>query len=126
MKIILQALLVIAAIWAILPAVAYGLLFASVAHWSSLIDLGLALSCITLSLSAFMRVATLAWLAALMIITGFSAIGQFYHFQDSGESGPLPFEWINGYLLHGLPLLTVSILLKVHKYKSEAQSGPGE
>jgi len=39
----------------------------------------------------------------------FSLAGFGYHFRDSGESGPLPYEWINDYFWSAIPLLVTTM-----------------
>ena len=110
MKTTLRILIVIAAILAILAPASYCLLFAAFTHWSALVDLALVVSCIILALAAFKHISFVFWMMAFVIVTVFAGSGFFNHFRDSGESGPLPFEWLNGYYLNALPLLLLAAL----------------
>ena len=112
MKTILRTLIVIAAIWAILAPAMYGVLFVAFADWSALFDFLIVLSCGVLVLAAFKNVSFGIWLAAFAVVAVTGVSGFFYHFQDSGESGPLPFEWLNSYFVKALPLLIIAFLTR--------------
>ena len=108
MKTILRILVVIAAILAILAPASYCLLFVAFADWSALVDFVLVISCIILALAAFKHISFILWMTAFVIVAVFAGSGFLHHFQDSDESGPLPFEWLNGYFLKALPLLLLT------------------
>ena len=121
MKILLRALIVIAAVWAILAPASYGLLFGVFFHWSALVDFAIVGACGVLALTAFKDVSLMLWLTAFSIVALCAASGFFYHFRDSGESGPLPFEWMNDYLFQAIPLLAVSVLVRVLATNKQAE-----
>ena len=50
------------------------------------------------------------WAASLLILLTAISIGFFHYFRDVGESGPLPYEWLNGYYKFTLPLITLAVL----------------
>ena len=125
MKILFRALIVIAAIWAILVPASYGLLFGFIFHWSALVDFAIVGACGVLALSAFKDVSPVLWFIAFSIVSLSAASGFFYHFRDSGESGPLPFEWMNDYFLQAIPLLVVSVLVRVLATNKQAEQGVG-
>jgi len=118
---VFRIMIVIAALWALYLPGAYGILFAFVMHWSAAVDFMIVLCCLILTVSAFTKV-TGAVLSMCLIILAVSSIsGLFFHFKDSGESGPLPFEWLNDYLVHVLPLLILYVLFKIVRRRSIAQ-----
>ena len=121
MKRILRILIVIAAIWAILAPVMYGMLFGAFADWSVLVDFLIVFSCGVLVLATFKNISHVLWIAAFVLVALSGASGFFYHFQDSGESGPLPFEWLNSYFLQALPLLLISAIVRLFEANKEAQ-----
>ena len=108
LKVLFTILLLPALLWAILAPGSYGVLFLVHGHWSALIDAMVVLVCAILVAPVFRRTPTGLWLggACTLAVTGF--LGFFHHFRDSGESGPLPFEWLNDYWTQALPLLVLS------------------
>ena len=100
-------LVTLACIWAIYIPVMYGLLFTFSLNSSALVDLTIFISCIALTATVFIKPKPAISLISSVIVLAFSIVGFFYHFQDSGTSGPLPYEWLNGYYLHTLPLLII-------------------
>jgi hypothetical protein len=121
MKILLRALIVIAAVWAILAPASYGLLFGVFFDWSALVDFTIVGACGVLALNAYKDVSLMLWLTAFTIVTLSAVSGFFYHFRDSGESGPLPFEWMNVYFSQAMPLLAVSVLVRVLATDKQAE-----
>jgi len=126
MKIVLRTLIVIAAIFAILAPAMYGFLFGAFADWSALIAFALVLSCAALVFAAFKNFSFMLWLAVFTIVTVFAVSGFFHRFRDSGESGPLPFEWLNSYFLQAFPLLVIAILTRVFVTNKKSEPDPGE
>jgi len=127
MKIVLRTLIVIAALFATLSPVMYGLLFGAFADWSAFFDFALVISCIALAFAAFKDLPFVLWLSAFVIVTVFATSGFFYRFRDSGESGPLPFEWLNNYLLQALPLLLIAAISRFFATNKETeQVGAGD
>ena len=121
MKTTLRTLIVIAAIWAILAPAMYGVLFGAFADWSALLDFLIVFSCGVLVLAAFKNISLGIWLAAFAVVAVSGVSGFFYHFQDSGESGPLPFEWLNSYFVQALPLLLIALLARFFDPNKEAE-----
>lgn len=108
MKIAFRIAIVPAALWALFLPGAYGLLFTVATDWSAIVDFAIVISCIVLALSSFIRIPSIAWFICFFILSVALLSGVFFHFQDSGESGPLPFEWLNRYFIQGTPLLILS------------------
>jgi hypothetical protein len=123
MKIALRGTIVLASGWAILAPAMYGLLFAAVLHWSAFIDILVVISCIVLAVTAFRQVSQILWIVSFTFVGGVGIAGFFHHFRDSGESGPLPFEWINSYFLHAVPILAVATLTRIYITTINAQQG---
>lgn len=121
MRVLLRALIVIAAIWAILAPATYGLLFGFSFDWSALFDFVVVGSCAVLAFTAFKDISLILWLVAFIVVAVSGASGFFYHFQDSGESGPLPFEWLNNYFLQALPLLLIAAISRLFDPNKEAE-----
>ena len=92
---------------AISPAT-YALLSAFVGDRSAFIDMAVVGSCIILVADAFKHLAVWLFVFGVAVLLTASLAGMFVHFQDSGESGPLPYEWLNGYYLRSMPLLLIS------------------
>ena len=67
-------------------------------------------SCIIVVWDALKTLAPLVWAASLLILLTATSIGFFHYFRDFGESGPLPYEWLNGYYKFTLPLLALALL----------------
>jgi hypothetical protein len=44
----------------------------------------------------------------MVVLLAASLVGLFVHFRDSGESGPLPYEWLNDYYFRSTPLMLIS------------------
>ena len=107
----------LAAIWAALPPAAYGLLFAAFRDGSAIVNLPTALLCPVLAVSSFDKKPTVTWFVSFAWLSTATLAGVVHHFQDSGESGPLPFEWINRYAWSSTPLLLISIVIRVYWWK---------
>lgn len=109
MKTAFRILIIPAALWALIAPGSYGLLFGVGGDWSAIIDLVIVLCCLVLAISLFIKVSSSVWCVCLLLLSTAVFVGLLHHFQDSGESGPLPFEWLNRYLTQGLPLLVLAI-----------------
>ncbi|HRQ89762.1 MAG TPA: hypothetical protein PLA50_13260 [Bacteroidia bacterium] len=90
----------------------YGLLFGSTGDWSAIIDFAVAASVVGSASRVYVKLPNSLWIPSMMTFFAASMAGFFHHFRDSGESGPLPFEWLNQYYQFGLPSL-ILILLSV-------------
>ena len=121
MKIALRILIVPAVVWAILPPGAYGLLFLVVKDSSAIIDFVLVAACVVLGISAFKSMSFLIWIIAFTTVSIFGLIGFVHRFRYFGESGPLPFEWINNYFIHAIPLIFLSILMQAATFKTKIE-----
>jgi hypothetical protein len=121
MKLTVQIASVLSAFWATITPAMYGLLFVAVGDWSAAIDVLIVLFCIVLAVAAFARIPFTVWLVCFTCMLGLAVAGFFYHFRGSGESGPLPFEWINGYFIHAAPILVSSVLMKIYAAKTKAE-----
>ena len=121
MKIFIRTFIVIAGVCAILAPGSYGLLFGVFFHWSALVDFALVGACGVLTLIAFKEVPLMIWLTAFSIVTLSATSGFVYHFRDSGESGPFPFEWMNDYFFQAILLLAVSALARVLATSKQAE-----
>lgn len=70
-------------------------------------------SSVGLVVDTFRRVPALHWIIMLGVLLGAASVGFFHHFRYSGESGPLPYEWLNGYYASALPLILVSLATRL-------------
>ena len=113
--------IVMAALWALYLPGAYGILFAFVTHWSALVDFTIVVCCLILTVAVFIKIPGAFWYMSFIILTTAAVSGFFYHFRDLGESGPLPFEWLNVYIEHVLPLLLLSVIFKIVRKRFSAQ-----
>jgi hypothetical protein len=118
MKAVLIAIVVFAAcIYPSLSALSYGVIFVWLGHFASLFSVFIGLACILLFIDSIKLLPTKIYLSVFIIVLVTSSLGFFIHFQDSGESGPLPFEWLNNYWKISFPLLFASAIgrfLKKH------------
>ena len=124
MKVALQILAVLAAMWAIISPAGYGLLFGVFLSWVAIVDMLVAASCVVLAYSMFRGIPAFLNLFAFGVLALFCFLDLFRHFRDSGESGPLPFEWINGYFWQALPLIIVVIISTLMKNFTQGNSSP--
>ena len=97
-----------ACLYAVISPAGYALLFAYVRDSSAFFDAIVAVSCIILLTDIFRRLNFWIFSPAFAVLLAASLAGLLFHFRSSGESGPLPFEWLNGYHLRSTPLLLVS------------------
>ena len=110
-----------AGVWAGFQPAMYGALFTVFTHYSALIDFLVLASCLVLTISIFKRIRSAVFFIALATLLFASVIDFFHHFQDSGTSGPLPYEWLNGFYLFGLPLVFISIFNYLQYSKNNEQ-----
>ncbi len=83
----------------------YGVLFLFSGDWSAIIDFTIAAAVLGSVLKLYVKIPKTLWVVSMAVFAGASLIGFFVHFRDSGESGPLPFEWLNQYYHGGIPAL---------------------
>jgi len=100
----------------------YGIMFGSGRDWSAVVDVAVALICIVVALSVFLNTRFGVWVTSILCLSIVALAGQFHHFKDSGESGPLPYEWINNYITQALPLIVLVIAFKTIWNRSTARS----
>ena len=124
LKTALRLAIIPATFWALLAPASYGFLFATVGDWSALLDVAIVLCCIALALSSFVRIPSALWAVCVLTVLMAVLSGQFHHFQDSGASGPLPFEWLNSYPAQGLPLLVLAGAQKISQKTSACINQP--
>jgi hypothetical protein len=84
-------------------------LFSAVRHPSAIVDFVIAFGCLGLAFDIIRRMPVWIWFAAFAVVTVSSLAGLCFHFQDSGESGPLPYEWLNDYYVRSWPLLIIAL-----------------
>ena len=83
-----------------------------------IVDLLVLGSCIIIVWDSFRTMPRAIWVVSMIILVCSANVGFIYHFQDSGASGPLPFEWLNDYYKFTLPLIATSLLFYLFKWKS--------
>ncbi|MDF1739637.1 MAG: hypothetical protein P1U86_10795 [Verrucomicrobiales bacterium] len=83
----------------------YGLLFLVSGDFSAIVDFLVAAAVVGSALKIYVNLPISIWISAMTVFFGASTIGFFVHFRNSGESGPLPFEWLNQYYQFGLPAI---------------------
>lgn len=110
MTIILKIAILFAGIWAALRPATYGALFLSVFDSSAIIDFLVLGSCIIIVWDAFKTMPRLIWVTAFVFLLVATTIGFIQYFRDSGESGPLAYEWLNEYYKFTVPLITLSLI----------------
>ena len=115
---------ILAAIFAALSPAAYGLFFAACRDWSAIVSLTTACLCPALAVSSFKQKTGPAWFVSFAWITAVSLAGFVHHFQDSGESGPLPFEWVNRYARSAAPLVLLSVAIRMYLRKRRTHLMP--
>jgi hypothetical protein len=120
MNILLKLAIIVAGVLAALRPAVYGTLSIIFMDSSAIIDLLVLGSCIVLVWHTFRSAPLLVWVAALAVLIVAANIGFIHHFKDFGESGPLPFEWLNEYFMHALPLIILALLSSfLHGYKDD-------
>ena len=122
MMIVLKILTLLSALWALLPPASYGVMFLLLLNWSVLLDFLVSASCVVLAISAFRRIQIGIWSLFLAIPGLIMAAGLLLDFRTAGESGPLPFEWIAGYAPHAIPVLLISIAVRMYQNR-QAEHG---
>lgn len=121
----IRIVLLPAIIWAARAPGTYGFYSIFFGHWSALIDIVVVLGCVILIVPAFKKIPWTLWLTGLLIVAVASSVGLFHHFRDSGESMPLPFEWLNEYWQGALPLLVLSLMSAIgFNRQTQANSNP--
>jgi len=122
MKTAIRVLISVASIYALAPPLSYMLLFSLGLHQSAVIDLIIALSCVLLALSSFKRVPPGAWYFSMIVVLLSATIGFVYHFRDSGESAPLPYEWLNHYFTAAMPLVVLAIISRIYDKRLQGKA----
>ena len=120
MKVGFKLLMIVVASWALLVPLSDSILFASVGHWSAFFGLLVAGSCIVAALPAFITVTRVVWITSLGLLT-LAAVSGFVHHFDAGDCDVLPFEWLNRYWIQAIPLLVLSIALRIYRVKMTAE-----
>ena len=106
MKLALRIVIVLAALFASLSPASYGTFFGA----NMLLCYLLVTACFVLACSEFRDFHFLIRISSWFLVLAFSLAGFGYHFRDSGESGPLPYEWINDYFWAAIPLLVTTMI----------------
>ena len=106
MKLALRIVIVIAALLASLSPASYGTFFGA----NMLLCYLLVTACFVLAYSEFRDFHFLVRMISWLIVMAFAVAGFGYHFRDFGESGPLPYEWINDYFWSAIPLLVTTVI----------------
>jgi hypothetical protein len=120
MNIMLKIATIVAGVLAALRPAVYGTLSIVFMDSSAIIDLLVFGSCIILVWHTFRSAPLLVWVAAFAVLLVAANIGFIHHFKDFGESGPLPFEWLNEYFIQALPLIILALLSRfLRGYKEE-------
>jgi hypothetical protein len=115
---ILKIAITLAGMWAALRPASYGFLFIFSFDSSIIFDLLILLSCTILVWKAFRPTIRTVWVLSLVLLLLATGMGFFHHFPDYGESGPLPYEWLNGYYPFSLPLILLTLVAhSVHNRK---------
>jgi hypothetical protein len=107
MTIIIKVSILIAGIWAAIRPAVYGALFTLVFNSSAIIDFLVVGSCFVIVWHAFRPLPSFMWITPFGVLLVATIVDFLHHFRDFGESGPLPYEWLNGYHRHTLPLITL-------------------
>jgi len=106
-----------------MPAV-YTFLF--VGDASSLVGLIVAGSCIILLIEVFKSVKLWLFVCAMATLFCASLMGICFQFRHSGESGPLPYEWLNKYYVNAIPLLVLSGGFRFWRHRAGKMSQSSE
>jgi hypothetical protein len=112
MKLTLRILAVAAGVWACLSPFIW-LIFCNGWWGPRGIAVIIFTSSVGLVVDIFRRVPVMLWIMMLVMLLSAGSVGIFHHFQDSGESGPLPYEWLNSYYASALPLILVSLATRM-------------
>lgn len=124
MRIAIGILAAIFGIISFLAPLSYGLLFLISLDSSSFVSLTIAAAVLVSVISVFVNIPSSLSIISITAFSGASLIGLFVHFRDSGESGPLPYEWLNEYYEVGIPtlfLVILSLAMKNRQTKKEAE-----
>jgi len=125
MHITLKIVILLAGIWAALRPAVYGALSIFFVDSSAMIDLLVLGSCIIIVWDAFRSLSPVVWISSFAVLLIATNTGFFHHFRDSGESGPLPYEWLNGYYQYTLPLISLAILNRIVRRRFAGSKGDG-
>lgn len=106
----LKIAFLMAGAWAALKPTLFAAIFAFVGHRSAVLDMVVVASCLVIVWGAFRRAPLYLWVGSVLVLMVSSFAGFFHHFKDSGESGPLPYEWLNGYFQFSLPLVVLVVI----------------
>lgn len=117
---ILKIATLIAGIWAAMHPAVYGVLFLFFVDYSAIIDLMVVASCIIIVWHTFRSLPLFLWIVSLAVLFLAASIGFFHHFRDVGESGPLPYEWLNGYYKFSLPLIILALLNRLFQWRFDS------
>jgi len=109
MKILLKIAILLAGVWAALRPAVYGFMFMVASDSSAIVDFLVLGSCIIIVWDGFKTLPRLVWTASFLILLTATNIGFFHYFRDFGESGPLPYEWLNGYYKFALPFIALVV-----------------
>jgi hypothetical protein len=120
MKLVPKILLVAACLFAVLVPAMYAFVFGVCWDIDALVATAVTGSCIILGAGGFKRVSGLAFASAVSVLSTATLVGFFVHFPDSGSSGPLPYEWLNGYFQFSTPLLLIAIGVRFFKHDETA------
>ena len=119
MNIAIQIVTILAGVWAAMRPMIYGLIFMLAVDPSAIIDFIVVGGCIVLVWHTIRPLPFSLWIAALSTLLISTSVGFFYHFLDYGESGPLPFEWLNGYYELSMPLIIIVLLRLLFRKQSD-------
>jgi len=117
-ELFLKIAAVAAFIYASIAPATYALL-SGVVHLSAFVDVGVLVSCGIVFADVLERRPVWLYLSAMGVLLAASLVGRFVHFRDSGESGPLPYEWLNHYYLFSTPLVLVSAASRLLRQQKE-------
>ncbi len=111
-------LVIAAAIWACLVPSSYSVLWFLCRAWVPFgVSAAVCVCSVILVIDEFRRIPIPLWVMMLVLLASAGSAGFFHHFRDSGESGPLSYEWLNGYHIYALPLVLVSLASRAHNWK---------
>jgi len=110
MNIAMKIAILLTGIWAAMLPAAYGVIFIIFFHFSAFIDFLVLGSCIVLVWDSFRTLPRLIWTASFLVLLCATNIGFVHYFSDFESSGPLPYEWLNGYFKNSVPLITLVLL----------------
>lgn len=121
MHIALKISILLTGILAAYPPAVYGALTIFYFDLSAIIDLLIVGGCVIIAWDAFRSVPRFMWIASFIALLIATSIGFFHYFQDAGESGPLPYEWLNGYYKFTIPLIALCSLNHFFRWRMVKQ-----